>query len=81
MARTVDASLGCSPPVRSGRGHLRASARRSAGSDDSLLEQTALVVVASVAGLLAYVAVVLALRVEEARQISALIRGQVARLR
>ena len=38
-------------------------------------------VVASVAGLAVYGAVVMATRVEEARQISALIRGQLARLR
>jgi putative peptidoglycan lipid II flippase len=51
------------------------------GLGDGLLEQTALVVAASAAGLAAYAAVVLATRVEEAHQITALVRQQVARLR
>jgi putative peptidoglycan lipid II flippase len=51
------------------------------GLEDTLLQQTALVVASSAAGLAAYVAVVMATRVEEARQISALVRGQLARLR
>jgi putative peptidoglycan lipid II flippase len=51
------------------------------GLGDTLLQQTALVVAASVAGLVAYIAVVTIARVEEARQITALIRGQLARLR
>ena len=51
------------------------------GLGDSLLEQTALVLAASAAGLAVYVAVVMATRVEEARQITALVRGQLARLR
>ncbi len=51
------------------------------GLDDTLLQQTALVVASSTAGLIAYVAVVTVTRVEEARQIAALIRGQLARLR
>jgi putative peptidoglycan lipid II flippase len=51
------------------------------GLGDGLLEQTALVLGASGAGLAAYAAVVLAARVEEARQISTLVRGQLARLR
>ena len=51
------------------------------GLSDSLLDQIVLVAGASIAGLLAYGAVVMALRVEEARQISALVRGQVARFR
>jgi putative peptidoglycan lipid II flippase len=52
-----------------------------AGLDDGLLEQTALVLASSAAGLAAYTAVVMATRVEEARQISSLVRGQLARLR
>jgi hypothetical protein len=51
------------------------------GLGDSLLEQTALVAVASGTGLAVYGAVVMALRVEEARQITALVRGQLARFR
>jgi putative peptidoglycan lipid II flippase len=51
------------------------------GLDDTLLEQTVLVVAASGAGLAAYGAVVLATRVDEARQITALVRQQLARLR
>jgi hypothetical protein len=52
-----------------------------AGLDDGLLEQTALVLASSAAGLAAYTAIVMATRVEEARQISSLVRGQLARLR
>jgi putative peptidoglycan lipid II flippase len=52
-----------------------------AGLPDSLLAQTALVVAASAAGLAAYGAVVLATRVEEARQITTLVGQQLARLR
>ena len=48
---------------------------------DSLLDQTMLVLVASAAGLAAYAAVVFAARVEEAQQIAALVRSQLARLR
>jgi putative peptidoglycan lipid II flippase len=48
---------------------------------DSLLDQTVLVLTASVAGLAAYVVVVFAARVEEAQQIAALVRSQFARLR
>ena len=51
------------------------------GLPDDLLEQTVLVLAASAAGLGAYTAVVLATRVEEARQITALVGGQLARLR
>jgi hypothetical protein len=51
------------------------------GLSDSLVDQIVVVAAASVAGLTVYAAVVLATRVEEARQISALIRGQLARLR
>jgi putative peptidoglycan lipid II flippase len=51
------------------------------GLPDTLLDQTVLVVAASAAGLAAYAAVVLAARVEEAHQISALVRQQLARLR
>jgi putative peptidoglycan lipid II flippase len=51
------------------------------GLEDTLLQQTALVFASSVAGLAAYIAVVMGTRVEEARQITALIRGQLARLR
>jgi hypothetical protein len=51
------------------------------GLADSLLAQTALVFAASAAGLAAYGAVVHATRVEEARQITALVRQQFARLR
>ena len=40
-----------------------------------------LVLVASVAGLAAYAAAVIAARVEEARQIAALVRSQFARFR
>ena len=52
-----------------------------AGLSDSLLAQTALVAAASAAGLAVYAAVVLAARVEEAHQITALVREQAARLR
>ncbi len=56
--------------------------REALGSlGDGLLEQAAVVIAASGAGLAAYAAAVLATRVEEARQITALIRGQVARFR
>jgi hypothetical protein len=48
---------------------------------DSLLDQTVLVLVASVAGLAAYTVAVFAARVEEAQQIAALVRSQFARLR
>ena len=51
------------------------------GLSDSLVDQIVVVATASAAGLAVYVAVVLATRVEEARQISALIRGQLARFR
>jgi hypothetical protein len=51
------------------------------GLGDGLLEQTVLVAAASAAGLAAYAAVVLAARVEEAGQITALVRQQFARLR
>ncbi|HZO60646.1 MAG TPA: murein biosynthesis integral membrane protein MurJ [Solirubrobacterales bacterium] len=51
------------------------------GLEDTLLQQTVLVAAASAAGLMAYVTVVMTTRVEEARQISALVRGQLARLR
>jgi putative peptidoglycan lipid II flippase len=51
------------------------------GLGGGLVEQTALVAAASAAGLAVYVAVVLATRVDEARQITALVRGQLARLR
>jgi putative peptidoglycan lipid II flippase len=51
------------------------------GLSDSLIDQIVVVAAASVAGLTVYASVVLATRVEEARQISALIRGQLARLR
>jgi putative peptidoglycan lipid II flippase len=51
------------------------------GLGDGLGEQTVLVVVASGAGLAVYAAIVLAARVEEAHQISALVRQQLARLR
>jgi putative peptidoglycan lipid II flippase len=51
------------------------------GLSDSLVAQTALVGAASAAGLAAYAAVVLAARVEEAHQITALVRQQAARLR
>jgi putative peptidoglycan lipid II flippase len=51
------------------------------GLGDGLLEQTALVLAASAAGLAAYSAIVLATRVEEARQITGLVRQQWARLR
>jgi putative peptidoglycan lipid II flippase len=51
------------------------------GIGDGLLEQTVLVLAASAAGLAAYAAVVLATRVKEAHQITALVRQQWARLR
>jgi putative peptidoglycan lipid II flippase len=51
------------------------------GLGNGLLEQTVLVVVASGAGLAVYAGMVLAARVEEARQITALVSQQFARLR
>jgi putative peptidoglycan lipid II flippase len=48
---------------------------------NSLVDQTALVAASSLAGLAVYAALVLAARVEEAHQISALVRSQFARLR
>jgi putative peptidoglycan lipid II flippase len=51
------------------------------GLGDGLAEQAVLVAAASAAGLAAYTGVVLAARVEEARQITALVRQQAARLR
>jgi hypothetical protein len=48
---------------------------------NSLVDQTALVAASSLAGLAVYAALVLAARVEEAHQISALVRSQLARLR
>jgi putative peptidoglycan lipid II flippase len=51
------------------------------GLGDTLVEQTVVVVAASAAGLAIYAAGVLATRVEEARQITDLVRQQVARLR
>jgi putative peptidoglycan lipid II flippase len=51
------------------------------GLGDDLVEQTLLVAAASAAGLAAYAAIVLATRVEEARQITALVSQQFARLR
>jgi putative peptidoglycan lipid II flippase len=51
------------------------------GLSQSLVDQTILVVAASAAGLAIYAAVVLTTRVEEARQITALVQQQFARLR
>jgi putative peptidoglycan lipid II flippase len=51
------------------------------GLGQGLLDQTVLVAAASAAGLAAYVFVVLGTRVEEAHQITALVRQQLARLR
>jgi putative peptidoglycan lipid II flippase len=51
------------------------------GLGEDLVEQTLLVAAASAAGLAAYAAIVLATRVEEARQITALVSQQFARLR
>jgi putative peptidoglycan lipid II flippase len=51
------------------------------GLSDSLVDQTVLVLVASGAGLAVYTALVLAFRVPEAHQITAVFRQQLARLR
>jgi putative peptidoglycan lipid II flippase len=81
MARTVHAGLRILAAGALCAGVAFGVREALGGLDDRLLAQTALVLASAVAGLAAYTAVVMAARVEEARQISVLVRGQLARLR
>jgi putative peptidoglycan lipid II flippase len=81
LRRTLDAGVRIMAAGALAAAVALAAREALGGLDAGFLEQTVVVVAASTAGLAAYAAVVLATRVEEARQITTFVRQQVARLR
>jgi putative peptidoglycan lipid II flippase len=81
MARTVRAGIRITIAGLACAAAALAMREALSGLGDGLVEQTALVLAASAAGLGVYAVIVLATRVEEAHQISGLVRQSWARLR
>jgi putative peptidoglycan lipid II flippase len=81
LARTLDASIRVLIAAGLLVGVTFGVREALSGLSDSLVDQIVVVAAASAAGLAVYAAVVLATRVQEARQIAALVRGQLARFR